>query len=120
LLIAAVAMMRFKNVDVVNAATIYFLALFALAPVVHPWYLLWLLAMLPLRSNPFDALGMAALFWTVSVALAYSALYQQQVYGEWHVPGLLLMLQYIPVYVLLASGLVPSPATVAQHSQSRT
>ena len=101
LLMGCIALLRIRNVDVVDAAAVYFLALFILAPVVHPWYLLWLLALLPLRRRAFDAFGVAALYWTVSVALAYTALHRQQVYGEWRVPGWFLLLQYAPVFVLL-------------------
>jgi hypothetical protein len=118
-LIGIITILRFKNVDLINTVPIYFLALFALAPVVHPWYLLWLLALLPLRRNPFDALGKAALFWTVSVALAYCALHQQQMHGEWRVPELQLMMQYLPVYALLATALVPSPGSPVLSTRTR-
>ncbi|HEY0809887.1 MAG TPA: hypothetical protein VGD49_06975 [Longimicrobiales bacterium] len=100
-LLGCIALLRIRNIDVIDAVAAYFLALFILAPVVHPWYLLWLLALLPLRRRAFDAFGVAALYWTVSVALAYTALHQQQVYGEWRVPGWFLLLQYGPMFVLL-------------------
>ncbi|HET9441369.1 MAG TPA: hypothetical protein VFO52_14425, partial [Longimicrobiales bacterium] len=96
-----VARMAWQRVPTDAAAFIYLFVMFALAPVVHPWYLLWILALLPLRRVPFDTVGSAALIWTITVSLAYSAHQQQLAHGVWQIPSLLLFLEYLPVYTLL-------------------
>ncbi|HEY0672379.1 MAG TPA: hypothetical protein VGD27_08940 [Longimicrobiales bacterium] len=103
LLVIILARLAWQRVSVDAAAFVYLFALFALAPVVHPWYLLWILALLPLRRVPFDAVGSAALVWTVTVSLAYSAHTQQLAHGGWRIPSLLLYLEYVPVYALLVA-----------------
>ena len=67
-----------------------------LSPVVHPWYLTWLAALLALRwsSGVFVFLGMSA--------LANVIVYQYRAYGEWTDRPLLLLLEYLPVYACLA------------------
>jgi hypothetical protein len=84
-----------------DVAFYYLLALFALAPVVHPWYLLWLLAPLCLRARPFDGAGLAAFMWTVTVTLAYVAHWEVTKGGSWHVPTAFLLLEYIPLFAIL-------------------
>jgi alpha-1,6-mannosyltransferase len=87
--------------DLMTSAAAYFFALFLLAPVVHPWYLLWLLAIVPLRHAPLDRIGVAALAWTATVALSYVAHQQMLANGSWTIPPAILLLEYAPVYGLL-------------------
>lgn len=61
---------------------------------VHPWYLLWALAVLPVsRFNPVT--------WMLSltIALSYTALLDMSVY---QVPTWVVTLEYVPVYAVLA------------------
>jgi hypothetical protein len=109
-LVSAIMFMRMRATRLTDTATIYFLMLFALAPVVHPWYLLWILALLPLRAHPLDAVGIAALTWTVTVVLAYTAHHQQSLVGEWRIPGAVLLLEYLPVYGMLGYAIWQKPA----------
>ena len=100
-LAAGLLIMKHKRFAADDVAIIYFLGLFALSPVVHPWYLLWVLALLPLRARPFDAVGQTALLWTMTVVLAYSAHHQQLAHGVWTVPPAVLLAEYLPVFGLL-------------------
>ncbi len=67
-----------------------------LSPVVHPWYLTWLAALLPLRWSP-SAFGLLALSFIPNVVV-----YQYRAFGLWNDQPLLLLLEYIPVFLLLA------------------
>jgi hypothetical protein len=66
-----------------------------LSPVVHPWYLTWLAAMLPLRwsTSVFTLLGLS---FTANVVV-----YQYRAFGVWTDQPLLLLVEYLPVYYLL-------------------
>ncbi len=68
-------------------------------PVVNPWYLVWLLPFLALlpRENPFR---MPIMFLSGSVALSYLHL----AWGA--IPGWVTALEYVPVALLFAWGLV--------------
>lgn len=73
-----------------------FVGFILLSPVVHPWYLTWLAALLALRWSPavFVFLGMSA--------LANVVVYQYRSYGVWIDQPVLLLGEYLPVFVLLA------------------
>ena len=77
-----------------------FVGFILLSPVVHPWYLTWLAALLPLRWSPgvYVFLGMSA--------LANVVVYQYRAYGVWTDQPLLLLGEYLPVFVLLAREIV--------------
>jgi hypothetical protein len=68
----------------------------ACAPVVYPWYLLWLL--------PFVGSTSAAplMVWSVSIFLTYYVWHLRDLGGEWHVPGWILLLEYGSVAVATA------------------
>jgi alpha-1,6-mannosyltransferase len=72
-----------------------FVGFFLLSPVVHPWYLTWLAALVALRWSPgvFVFLGMSA--------LANIVVYQYRAFGLWTDQPLLLLIEYLPVYALL-------------------
>jgi hypothetical protein len=67
-----------------------------LSPVVHPWYLTWLAAMLALRWSPavFMFLGLSF--------LPNIIVYQYRASGQWNDQPILLLLEYVPVFLLLA------------------
>lgn len=101
---------------VADATLYYFLALFILAPVVHPWYLLWVLAAAVLRDDPLDVVGRAAFVWTITVPFAYFA-HTQQV---WQVPDTVLIAEYLPVLMLLGYSLVTFSKTYFKPSIMKT
>jgi len=72
-----------------------FLGFFILAPVVHPWYLTWLAALLVYRWSlaVFLFLGLSNL--SNIVVFRYRAL------GLWEDDPLILLLEYVPFFVLL-------------------
>lgn len=84
----------------VEAAFVFFFATLLLSPVVHPWYLLWIVALLPLAevARPVRA---AALAWSLTAPAAYLAIPPFRATGEWAVPVHALLVQYVPVLVLL-------------------
>jgi len=61
----------------------------AFAPVIYPWYLLWLLPFL--RST---ASTLPLVVWTVSILPTYFVWHLRALGGEWHVPGWILWLEY--------------------------
>jgi hypothetical protein len=73
-----------------------FVGFMLLSPVVHPWYLTWLAALLALRWSPgvFVFLGMSA--------VANIVVYQYRSYGAWVDQPVILACEYLPVFVLLA------------------
>jgi hypothetical protein len=108
-----------------DAAWTLVFATLLLAPVVHPWYLLWLLALLPLRPQG-SAATRAALWWTAAVPAAYAVLPAYAATGVWAVPPWALLLQYGPLVALLAArraaavpGEPPAPATNSATPDAR-
>ncbi|MBI4543739.1 MAG: hypothetical protein HY703_00915 [Gemmatimonadetes bacterium] len=77
------------------------LALLLVSPVVHPWYLLWLLPFLPLREVRRDGTTLAAWAWTLTVLLSYTVLGEYRRSGVWEVPGWAALFEYTPVLGLL-------------------
>jgi hypothetical protein len=125
LLVGLVLVLQLKGHHPGDVVFAYFLAFFSLAPVVHPWYLLWVLAAVCLRAQPFDWLGSAALVWTVTVALGYVAHQQQLTTGVWQIPNYIVLIEYIPVYAAMSYGasrlifstinLIPNPKNIAAN-----
>jgi hypothetical protein len=72
-----------------------FVGFILLSPVVHPWYLTWLAALLVVRWSTavFVFLGLSN---TANIVV-----YQYRAFGEWNDQPLLLLLEYMPVFVLL-------------------
>lgn len=69
LLLAAFFVIRKTQDQPLRAAALLTLTLLLLSPVVHPWYLLWLLAFVP--ALPPGWLRTTALVWTLVVVLSY-------------------------------------------------
>jgi alpha-1,6-mannosyltransferase len=67
-----------------------------LSPTVHPWYLLWVLPFMVLHAIP----AWIAFSWLV--LLAYHVLGEYRSTGVWHESEWIRVLQYLPVYLLLA------------------
>jgi alpha-1,6-mannosyltransferase len=61
------------------------------APVVYPWYLLWLLPFL----RPFSALPI--IIWTVSIIPTYYVWHLRTLGQPWIVPGWVMLVEYGPV-----------------------
>jgi hypothetical protein len=76
-----------------------FMTLLLSAPVAYPWYLIWVLAFVPLLRAP-GAAGAAALVWSATAAMAYTV--WRNVPASWTVPQGWLTAEYLPVLVTLA------------------
>lgn len=72
-----------------------FLAYVIFSPVVHPWYLTWLAALLVLRWSP------AVFLLLVLSNLSNIIVYQYRVFGVWQDNPLLMSLQYLPFFGVL-------------------
>jgi hypothetical protein len=68
----------------------------ACAPVVYPWYLLWLLPFLRSTST------VPLMVWTVSILPTYIVWHLRSLGQEWRVPGWVLLLEYGSVGVTAA------------------
>lgn len=90
LLVCAALVIQRSSGDSLQRAAWFIFALLLLSPVVHPWYVLWLLAFVPLLEPGW--VRSAALTWSVLVFLAYLG-------------GYAVWLEYVPVFALLAAGL---------------
>ncbi|GAB4108099.1 MAG: hypothetical protein Kow00105_14150 [Phycisphaeraceae bacterium] len=73
-------------------AGVYLYASLLLSSTVHPWYLLWCLALVPMWFS--------LSFWVFT--LTVTASYAAHLYDGYRVPGWVVVAQYIPVYALLA------------------
>lgn len=72
-----------------------FLAFFLLSPTVHPWYLAWLAVLLPMN---FRWSGLA---FIASASLANYVVIDYKLKGIWQMPGFIMLIEYLPVYILL-------------------
>jgi hypothetical protein len=70
----------------------------ACAPVVYPWYLLWLLPFLRSKST------LALVIWTISIFPTYLVWHLRSLGRPWQVPGWVLLLEYGSV--VITSGIV--------------
>lgn len=79
------------------------------SPVAHPWYMGWLIAVLPLAPLPAGiALAATASFSTITFVM-------YELHGEWRdYPGIL-ALEYVPVVLLLIRDLLPHRSGVAKE-----
>jgi hypothetical protein len=95
------------------AAYWLFLVLLLTAPVAYPWYLLWLLGVVPLLRGPH---GAAALVWSATAAMAYTV--WRGAATHWSVPQPWLVGQYLPVLAAVATEVVSLARRGHSSSQS--
>lgn len=101
LLIAAVAL-SFSSLSRTKASLALISIMLLVSANCHPWYLSWILVLLPLHPS------LALLTWAALVPLAYQALPEWIVLGEWNGSTPLRWFVYIPVFSLLAWEFFPS------------
>lgn len=78
-------------------------ALLLLSPVVHPWYLLWLLPFCALAlARPGAAWPWPLVLWTALACLAYHPRPEYLRTGEWAESPFMVWAQYSPVWIGLA------------------
>jgi len=86
----------FRGARAESATFAWMAALLLASPIVHPWYVTWLVPFLVWRRAPW------ALAWTGTVVLAYAVLPAWRAEGVWHLPFWAFALEYAPVLALLA------------------
>lgn len=87
-----------------------FVGFIVCAPTVHPWYLTWLAVLLTLRWSTavFVLLGFSAFSnWVV---------YHYRLTGVWETDALLLVIEYVPFYVLLVREVMQGTFSLRQAS----
>ncbi len=98
------------NRSLLEKVFLTFLGFIACAPTVHPWYLTWLAALLVLRWSPavFVLLGCSTVSnWVV---------YQYRLSGQWETDALLLLIEYVPFYILLVREVLQGTFSFRQAS----
>ena len=76
--------------------------LLLLSPVVHPWYLMWLVPFLPVLQRKFGHMGTAPLiWWSSTICVAYWARVQLVNTGEWQSSVSLQLLEYLCLYTFI-------------------
>lgn len=85
-----------RKLPLETTAFVLLAAALLLSPVVHPWYVLWLVPFLCLFRSP------AFLTWNATVVLSYTVLSRYRLNGIWELSPIIQGLEYIPVYAGLA------------------
>jgi hypothetical protein len=90
-----------------DQAYVAVLLLLLLSPVVHPWYIAWLVVLLPLTRR------WSGIAYAATASLTSLTILHYKLYGVWEQYPVILILEYLPVIVFLVSelrGSRPSPA----------
>ncbi len=80
--------------DAIRTAGAFLLASLLVSSTVHPWYLLWALALLPICFSPA--------LWVLSLTVVAS--YAAHLNPDYRVPGWVVIGEYLPVYAVLGWG----------------
>ncbi|MFN0158012.1 MAG: hypothetical protein ACKVRP_08080 [Bacteroidota bacterium] len=95
LFIAWILGVAFLNRSLIEKTFLAFLGFIVCSPVVHPWYLSWLAALIVIRWSP------AAFSLLLLSNLSNVVVYQYKVSGKWLDSPLLMFLEYLPFFALL-------------------
>jgi hypothetical protein len=91
------------RLDSIRASVWTLLALYVFAPIVHPWYVAWLVPLAALRPN------WSTFVYSLTVLAAYIAWVSAQTGGEWWVPDGAVAVEYglvvLATFVDVATGL---------------
>jgi alpha-1,6-mannosyltransferase len=94
--VAGVLILVFTDRSLIEKTFLVFLGFVICSPVVHPWYLAWLSALIVVRWSPaaFSLLGLSNLSNVV--------VYQYKETGAWRDNPLLMLVEYLPFFAILA------------------
>jgi hypothetical protein len=96
LLSAALLVIAFRKKDLFEAFYLSVLLLLLFSPVVHPWYVSWLVILIPVVRRWSGIVLAATVSFTMYTVINY------RLHGVWEQSALILALEYLPVLVLLA------------------
>jgi alpha-1,6-mannosyltransferase len=99
----AVLLLWFRNRSFWDRLYYSVLFLLLFSPVVHPWYVTWLVALLPVTKRWSGVVFAAMVSFTVFTIITY------QLDGIWKQYPVAMVIEYVPVFVVLARELVASP-----------
>jgi hypothetical protein len=88
LLLGVLGVLWRRRIDAETAAFVWIGGLLLASPIVHPWYLTWLVPFFAWRTAPW------AMTWTGTVFLAYAVLPRWLAEGVWHLPVWALWMEY--------------------------
>ena len=72
-----------------------------LTPTVYPWYFVWLAPFLAMTPTPW-------LFWFAgTISLVHTVHYFSSINGVWLLPGFLVCIEYIPIFLMIVVQAVP-------------
>ena len=86
----------FRGYGVDDAAVVWIGSVLLVSPIVHPWYVIWLIPFLAWRAEWW------ALAWSGTVVGSYYVLTDWRADAVWNLPPIVMLIEYLPVYVLLA------------------
>jgi len=95
-LLSFLGWMWLRRMGIMDVTFAWIAAVLLLSPIVHPWYLTWLIPFLAFRRDAW------VLVWTGTVIAAYAVLPAWWASGVWELPTWALVLEYAPVYTLIA------------------
>ncbi len=81
--------------DTERATFVWIAGVLLMSPIVHPWYVIWLIPFLAWRLEPW------VLAWTATVVLSYTVLPAWHAAGVWQLPKWVPWVEYAPVMGLL-------------------
>ena len=89
-----------RRADTERAAFVWIAGVLLVSPIVHPWYVVWLIPFLAWRWEPW------VLAWTATVVLSYTVLPAWHADGVWQLPAWVPWVEYAPVMGLLVWQMV--------------
>jgi alpha-1,6-mannosyltransferase len=90
----------FLSRDLISRLLLASAAFVICSTTLFPWYLIWLLPLLVLRSDP-------ALLWLViTTPITEMVVIGYRVGDSWHLPVWVSLVQYVPFYLLLVAGAI--------------
>lgn len=100
LLLVLLAGLWIGRLQLETAALVWLAGLLLASPIVHPWYVIWLVPFLAWRREPW------ALAWSGTVLLSYAVLPGWLEDGVWQLPRWVPWVEYAPVWLLVAVRVV--------------
>lgn len=107
LLSLALLMVYLSRKDLLRKVHLSVILLLLFSPVVHPWYVAWLAVLLPLTRQ------WSGIFYAAAACLTSVTILSYKLYGVWEQAPWVLIVEYLPVFLLLAWEL---PQTSVDYS----